>query len=104
MAEVVKAKDKEELSFYQEKEKQESVTKNCKKTGKGSKKSDSNSTLWDKFMNFCYGVKNEIKKVRWTSKKDMIKYSIATITFILFCSIFFYGSDTIFALVQSLFN
>ena len=62
------------------------------------------TNLWDKFMNFCHGVKSEGKKVRWTSKKDMVKYSIATIVFIVFCSLFFYSIDAIFALVQSLFK
>ena len=36
-------------------------------------------------MIFCHGIKSEIKKVRWTNKKDMLKYSIASIVFIIFC-------------------
>ena len=81
MAEIVKAKERKELVKIEEK--------------KG---------LWGGFMTFCHGVKSEFIKVRWTSKKDMVKYSIATIVFIVFCSLFFYGIDTIFALIQSLFN
>lgn len=81
MAEIVKAKERKELVKIEEK--------------KG---------LWGSFMTFCHGVKSEFIKVRWTSKKDMVKYSIATIVFIVFCSLFFYGIDTIFALIQSLFN
>lgn len=60
--------------------------------------------LWGKFMNFCHGVKSEAKKVRWTSKKDMVKYSIAVIVFVVFCSLFFYSIDAVFAFVQSLFK
>jgi preprotein translocase SecE subunit len=53
---------------------------------------------------FCNGVKSEFKKVHWTDKKSMIKYSIATILFVVFCAGFFYLIDVIFALVQSLFR
>ena len=34
--------------------------------------------------------KSEFKKIKWPSKKDMIKYSIATIAFVIFFAIFFY--------------
>ena len=37
-------------------------------------------------------------------KKDMIRYSIATIFFIVFCALFFYAVDIIFALIQSIFR
>ncbi|MDY2908646.1 MAG: preprotein translocase subunit SecE [Candidatus Faecimonas sp.] len=53
---------------------------------------------------FCHGVKSETKKVHWPTKKDMLKYSVATVLFIVFCSLFFYVIDIIFALVQSLFR
>ena len=46
-------------------------------------------------------VKKDVKK---KDKKDMIKYSIATIVFIVFCSLFFYAVEIIFALIQALFN
>ena len=48
-------------------------------------------------------VRKELSKVKWPSKKDMVKYSIATIVFIVFCALFFYLIDILFALVQSLF-
>ena len=53
---------------------------------------------------FINGVKGEFNKIHWTSKENMIKYSIATIFFILFCSIFFYAIDIVFALIRSIFN
>ena len=55
-------------------------------------------------MIFCHGVKSETQKVRWTSKEDMIKYSIATILFILFFAAFFYGFDALVAALLELFN
>ncbi len=59
-------------------------------------------TLWDKFMNFCHGVKVESKRIHWTDKKDLAKYSVATLLFVLFFSLFFYLINAIFALVHSL--
>ncbi len=58
--------------------------------------------LFTKFRIFCHGVKSEFNKVHWTGKKDMVKYSIATIIFVIFCGVFFYAIDVIFALIKSL--
>ncbi|MBQ6497663.1 MAG: preprotein translocase subunit SecE [Bacilli bacterium] len=55
-------------------------------------------------MIFCHGVKSEFKKVFWPTKSDMIKYSITTILFIIFLSLFFYLIDVVFALIQTLFG
>ncbi len=51
---------------------------------------------------FFKSLKSEFKKVRWPNKKEMVKYSIATIVFIIFCGLFFYAIDVIFALIKSL--
>ena len=97
MAEVKKNSKKEEIK----KEKNEvSKKKNdSKKTEKKEKKS-----LWVRFRIFCHGVKSETLSVHWPNKKDMIRYSIATIFFIVFCAVFFYAIDVIFALIQSIFR
>lgn len=105
MAQIVKSKQKSKL--YDEK-KQETIDVKKKTTKKVEEKKvekkEEKKSLWTRFMLFVNGVKSETGKVRWTSKSDMIKYSIATIIFIIFCSLFFYGIDTVFALVQSLFK
>ena len=46
------------------------------------------------------GVRSEMAKVKWPSKKDMIKYSIATIVFIIFFGLFFYCIDLLLALLK----
>ena len=56
-----------------------------------------------KIIKFFKGVKKEISRVRWPNKKEMVKYSIATILFILFFSLFFYLFDTIVAILMELF-
>ena len=50
-----------------------------------------------KIARFLVGVKSELKKVRWLSKKEMIQYSVATLAFILVFSVFFGGLDLILA-------
>ena len=107
MAQIVKAKKRQELIDIEkehEKNRMNKKSENETKKNNKSKKEESQdkNSLWTRFMIFCHGIKSEIKKVRWTNKKDMLKYSIATIVFIIFCSLFFYGIDFIFALVQSL--
>ena len=91
----------------------ESIKKSMQKKEKKGKKANNNSVkvekkstakkgLWTRFRIFCNGVKGEFKKVHWPKKEDMLKYSIATIFFIIFCGIFFYVIDVIFAFIKSL--
>jgi len=89
--------------------KNKKITKDSKNVNikeKSSKSSEKNEKLsfLDKFKSFCHGVKLEFQRVHWTSKKDMIKYSVACIIFIVFCSLFFYVIDVLFALVRSMFS
>ncbi|MDD2377937.1 MAG: preprotein translocase subunit SecE [Bacilli bacterium] len=51
---------------------------------------------------FFIGVKKELAKVRWPSKKEMTKYSIATISFIIFFGAFFALIDFILAGIKVL--
>ena len=75
-----------------------------KKSVKNSNKQEEKKGLWERFMIFCHGVGDEFKRVHWPSRKDMAKYSIATVVFVVFLSLFFYVVDVIFALVHSLFH
>ena len=52
---------------------------------------------------FLHEVKVEMDKVKWPSKKDMVKYSIATIVFVIFFALFFYGIDFVLALLKEVF-
>ena len=71
-------------------------------TKKNKKNVEKKQSVWVRFRIFCHGVNSETAKVHWPGKNDMIKYSIATIVFIIFCSLFFYLIEVIFALIQSL--
>ena len=70
----------------------EDIKKVSKTTKKENKKNDNveKKSLWTRFRIFCHGVKSETLSVHWPSKKDMVKYSVATIFFIVFCAVFFY--------------
>ncbi len=73
---------------------------------KNDKKDNQNIKKRGFFANirvFFHGVSSEFKKVHWPTKENMLKYSIATIFFIIFCGAFFYLIDILFALIRSLF-
>ena len=46
-----------------------------------------------KIVLFFIGVKNEMKKVKWSNKKEMITYSAATLAFIFIFAAFFSLTD-----------
>ena len=56
---------------------------------KSKEKTKKSST--PKSKNFSF--KSEFNKIKWPSKKEMIKYSIATIVFIIFFALFFFAID-----------
>ena len=88
-----KKEDSKSTSKKDEKKKETKKKQNQKvKTKKGKKKSG--------LFAYLKSVKSEISKVKWPSKKDMIKYSIATIVFIIFFALFFYCIDLILATIK----
>ena len=46
--------------------------------------------------------KSEVSKIKWPSKKQMVKYSIATIVFVIFFAAFFYVIELIMALLKTM--
>lgn len=71
-------------------------TKEIKKNNKKVKETKKKSS------NLFQDIKKEMAKVHFPSKKDMIKYSIATISFVIFFGIYFYVIELIMALVKTL--
>lgn len=51
---------------------------------------------------FFESVKSELKKVKWPSKKHMVKYTISTLCFIILFALFFFGIESIFAFIKGL--
>ncbi len=62
------------------KEKKVKQTKNLKKKEKKTKV---------KKESYIAGVKSEISKVKWPSKQEVLKYTIATIVFMVVLAVFF---------------
>ena len=46
--------------------------------------------------------KSELKKIKWPSKKDMIKYSIATVIFVIFFALFFFAIQALMSFLKSI--
>lgn len=73
-----------------------------KKESTGSKKISKSKTNNKKgLVNFFKEVRKEMKKVKWPSRKDMVKYSFATISFIIFFALFFYAIEIVIALLKA---
>ena len=73
-----------------------------KKETKKVKKTTGKKNIFDKMMGYFRGVRKEIKRIRWTTGKELVKYSIATITFVLFFTLYFYVVDVAVAVLRSL--
>ena len=81
--------------------KEKKVTKaNKNNSKKVAKKVDSKKKV--KQESILTKVMKEMKKVRWPLKKEMIKYSIATLSFIVFFALFFALADLLIAAVKML--
>ena len=78
---------------------EKNTKKVTKKNEKKVSKKDTKKVKKEKVKKemFFTGVKKELGKVRWPLKKEMIKYSIATLSFIIFFGIFFTLGDLIIA-------
>jgi len=53
---------------------------------------------------FFVGVKSEMDKVRWPGRKEMLKYSAATLSFIVVFAIFFITTDNILGFIVKVFG
>lgn len=73
-----------------------------KETEKKVSKKNKKVTETTKKESFFTGVKKEMKKVRWPLKKEMVNYSIATLSFIIFFALFFALCDVIIAGIKML--
>lgn len=101
MAKFVKS-DRELVDVDSEVKKLERTSdkkKNSKKNDKGKSKKNSKKST-SKKKGFFYEVRKEVSKVKWPTRKDMVKYSVATIIFIIFFAIFFYLIELILALLK----
>ena len=81
-------------------------TKEVKKKKEVSKKKNGNKNQSVKkekggIFKFFKEVNKEVSKVKWPTRKEMVKYSVATISFVIFFGIFFYVIEIVMALVKA---
>ena len=60
--------------------------------------------IFKSISKYFKGVGTETKRIKWTTMKDLIKYSIASVAFVVFFGLYFYAIDWIALLVRSLAN
>lgn len=53
---------------------------------------------------YMAGVTSELKKVKWPSKNEVIKYTVATIVFVLVLVIFFLLLNLGMSIIKEAFN
>ena len=80
-------------------EKKKDVKVETKKV-KSSKKKGEN--IFKKIGNYFKGVLKELKRIKWTTKKDLAKYSIASVCFVLSFSLYFYIVELLAVFLRSL--
>ena len=47
------------------------------------------------------GVKKELSRIRWTSGKELVKYSLTAVMFMTFLGVYFYAIDMLVSLLRS---
>ena len=65
-------------------------------------KKEKKENVFKRIAKYFKGVLKELKRIRWTDKKDLFKYSICALVFVLFLGVYFYVIDWIVLLVRSL--
>lgn len=78
----------------------ESTKKKEKNVKAVSDKKEKRENIFKRIQKYFKGVLKEINRIRWTNRKDLIKYSIAAIAFVIFFGIYFYGIDWLALLIR----
>ncbi len=80
-------------------------TKETKKAPKNkTKKVKKNETKKVPKESYFEGVKSEMSKVKWPTKKEVFKYTVATITFVLILVGFFLLMSLVMSVIKGAFN
>lgn len=53
---------------------------------------------------FFVGVKSELSKVKWPTKKEVLKYTVATIVFVVILVLFFILMSLIMSFIKGVAN
>ncbi|MCI9281627.1 MAG: preprotein translocase subunit SecE [Bacilli bacterium] len=86
----------DETKIQEKKAKAEKKKDTKKKTKKAERKAPKE--------NYFVGVRNELSKVKWPSKKEVFKYTMATIIFVLLLVGFFILMSLVMSGIKGAFN
>ena len=56
--------------------------------------------ILESITKYFKGVRKEIGRIRWTTGKELIKYSVTTITFMLAIGLYFYAIEMLITLIR----
>ena len=99
----MKKEVKSSTKVVDKKKKTEETKKVNKKVLETKKvKKEKKENVFKRITKYFKGVGKEFKRIRWTSAKELGKYSVAAVVFLLFFALYFYGIDWIALLVRSL--
>ena len=99
MKKEVKKQTEKEVKSKKSVSKKVKVEKNTKKEEKKKK-----GNIFKRIGRYFKGVLKETKRIKWTTGKELVKYSIAAIVFVVFFGLYFYGIDWIVLLIRKLAN
>lgn len=77
------------------------LEKDVKKKNNEKKVKKEKKNIFNMIISYFKGVKKETTRIRWTKGKDLLKYSITTVVFVVFFGAFFYVIDLLVALLRS---
>ena len=95
----MKKVDKKETEVKKNNKKKDASVVEVKKEKKVKEKKEN---IFKRIGRYFKGVGKEVKRIRWTSGKELVKYSIAAVMFVVLLGLYFYGIDWIALLVRSL--
>ena len=97
----MKKEAKKEVEKHTDEKKVVKSTKTTKSKKVEKKKKEN---IFAKIARYFKGVAKETKRIKWTNGKDLVKYSVAAVVFVIFFGIYFYGIDWIVLLIRKLAN
>ena len=69
---------------------------------KKEKKTKNKVNIFKSIARYFNGVAKETRRIKWTTGKELLKYSVATVAFVVFFGLYFYGIDWLALLIRSL--
>lgn len=57
--------------------------------------------ILNSIIKYFKGVKKEVSRIRWTTPKDLFKYSLTTVSFMLLLGVYFYVIDLLVSVIRS---